>query len=284
MEVLSKWNYAAAGLHATAALVTYFVLNKKEKRLVDTTRTKFDDAAPASASRVNIPVEIEYNSTVDLKGIVVGFFLITSAAHFLYANDFFGRGWYSSQVLGFGWNPFRWIEYSLSAGIMIYLISIVSGTKDQVSALSAALITPGLMINGFTTERALRQNEISAWSQNPSTEKPRIDKEIVLSNLLPAWFLFGVKWYIILSNYSKIAKEAKDAGKPLDGSVTFLVFSQLFFFSIFGFIQTYQCYRFFTLREGRTEPMYISYEKAYIVLSAVTKLFLAATVAYALRN
>lgn len=284
MQTLSKWNYAASGLHATAALVTYLVLNKKEKRMVDTVRGKFDENAPPSESRVNIPVTFEYNSSVDLKGIVVGFFLITSIAHLLYATDFFGKGYYSSQILGFGWNPFRWIEYSLSAGIMIYLISIVSGTKDQISAISAALITPGLMLNGFTNERALRQNELSAWSKHPTTRKPMVDKEILFSNLGPAWFLFGVKWYIILSNYAKISKEAKEAGKPLDGSVTFLVYSQLFFFSIFGVIQTFQAFRFFTLRAGRIEPMYITYEKAYIILSAVTKLFLAATVAYALRN
>lgn len=247
------------------------------------TRLKFKTDG-MSDSRVDIPVQLEDDAKVDLKFFVVGFFAITSAAHLLYATDFFGRGWYSSQVLGFGWNPYRWIEYSLSAGLMIYLISAASGTKDQVSAISAALITPGLMINGFTTERALHQNALNFWSEHPKTLKPKIDKEIILSNLLPAWGLFGVKWFIILSNYSKLSKEARDAGKPLDASVSFMVFSQLFFFSLFGVIQTYQVYRFFTLRKGRIEPPYMVYEKAYIVLSTFTKLMLAGTVAYALRN
>jgi hypothetical protein len=168
---------------------------------------------------------------------------------------------------------------------MIYLISIVSGTKDQVSAVSAGLITPGLMINGFTTERALKQNQVSEWSRNQTTlTKPQVDSDIVISNLLPAWFLYGVHWYIILSNFYKVSKEAKDAGRPLDSSVSFMVYSQLFFFSLFGVIQTYQVFRWFTVRPGRTEPMFIAYEKAYIVLSAVTKLVLAGTVAYTLRN
>jgi hypothetical protein len=284
MDTLRKWNYAAAAVHLGATILAATLLTDKEKREVQLVRMKFDDAAPESESRVDIPVTLDDSSKVDLKFVLVGFFGITSAAHFLYATDFFGQGWYSSQVLGFGWNPYRWIEYSLSAGLMIYLISIVSGTKDQVSAISAALITPGLMLNGFTNERALRQNELSAWSKNPTASKPMIDKEILFSNLIPAWFLFGVKWYIILSNYSKVAKEAKDAGKSLDSSVTFMVYSQLFFFSLFGVIQTFQVYRFFTSHPGRTEPMYIEYEKAYIILSAVTKLVLGATVAYSLRN
>ena len=251
---------------------------------MDVFRLKFDDQAPPSESRVDIPVKIETVQTVDLKNIVVAFFAITSLAHFLYATDFFGKGWYSSQVLGFGWNPFRWVEYSITAGLMIYLISIASGTKEQISAVSNALITPGLMINGFTNERALQQNELHKWSLEPSAPKPKVDSSIVLSNIIPAWVLFGVHWYVILSNYSKLSKEAENEGKKLDTSVGFMVYSQLFFFSLFGVIQTYQVYRWATLKVGRIEPSYIVYEKAYIVLSAVTKLFLAGTVVYALRD
>jgi hypothetical protein len=285
MDTLRTWNYASFALHLTATILASTMLSSKPKREVQLVRSKFDETAPQSQSRVDIPVALENDSKVDLKFVVVGFFAITSAAHFLYATDFFGKGWYSKAVLGYGWNPFRWIEYSLSAGLMIYLISIASGTKDNISALSAALITPGLMINGFTTERSLMQNALHKWSLNPDkVKKPKVDAEVVFSNLLPAWFLFGVKWFIILSNYSKIVDEAKRANKPLDPSVTFMVYSQLVFFSLFGVIQTYQVYRWATSMPGRTEPSFISYEKGYIVLSAVTKLLLAGTVAYSLRN
>ena len=282
METLSKWNYAASFVHLAATILCITLLRSKEKRMIQMTRSKFDSVAETE-SRIDIPVEIENDVKFDAKFILVLFFGITSVAHLLYATDFFGKGWYSSQVLGYGWNPFRWVEYSLSAGVMIYLISAASGTKDQVSAVSAGLIVPGLMTSGFSIERALHQNAIHDWSIG-NGDKPKVDTEIVLSNLIPAWFLFGVKWYIIFSNYGKLVKEAKDAGKPLDKSVTFMVYSQVFFFSLFGVIQTYQVYRWFTSREGRTEPSFFAYEKAYIVLSAVTKLFLAATVAYAIRN
>jgi hypothetical protein len=284
MNTLSKWNYAAAIVHLGATVYTALKLSNRSKRLVDVFRLKFDDAQPPSDSRVDIPVKIESKEKVDLKFFVVGFFAVTALAHFLYANDFFGRGWYSSEVLGFGWNPFRWIEYSLSAGLMIYLISITSGTKEQVSAISNALITPGLMINGFTNERALQQNALHDWSLQPTKPKPMVDYYILWSNLIPGWALFGVHWYVILSNYSKLSKEAQDAGMPLDKSVGFMVYSQLFFFAMFGVIQSYQVFRWATLKPGRIEPSYIIYEKAYIVLSAVTKIFLAGTVVYALRD
>jgi hypothetical protein len=284
MNTLSKWNYAAAVVHLGATIYTAVTLNNRSKRLVDVFRLKFDDQQTPSDSRVDIPVKIESKEKVDLKIFVVAFFAVTAVAHFLYATDFFGSGWYSSQLLGFGWNPFRWAEYSLSAGLMIYLISITSGTKEQVSAISNALITPGLMINGFTNERALQQNALHDWSLQPDQPKPYVDYYILYSNLLPGWALFGVHWYVILSNYAKLSKEAKDAGTPLDQSVGFMVYSQLFFFSLFGIVQTYQVYRWATLKPGRIEPSYIIYEKVYIVLSAITKLALAGTVVYALRD
>jgi len=251
---------------------------------VDVFRLKYDAAQPASTSRVDIPVEIEPKESVDLKVLLVGFFIVTSVAHLLYATDFFGFKWYSNNLLGFGWNPFRWVEYSISAGLMIYLISIASGTKEQIGAISNALITPGLMVNGFTNERALMQNALHKWSLHPETPKPKVDAEILFSNLIPAWILFGVHWYVILSNYSKLTKEARLAGDILDQSVGFMVYSQLFFFASFGLIQTYQCYRWYTLTPGRIEPSYIIYEKVYIVLSAIAKLALAGVVLFALRD
>lgn len=282
MESLKTWNYGAAVVHFIAAILAITRLNKKASRMVQMCRLQFDEEKEKE-SRIDIPVKLEDTGKVDLKFIVVFFFALTSAAHLLYATDFFGKGWYSSQVLNFGWNPFRWVEYSITAGLMIYLISIASGTKDDVAATASALIVPGLMINGFTTERALKQNALHDWSLNPAMKKPEIDAEIVWSNLIPAWFLFGVNWFIILSNYYKLSSEAKKAGKPFDTSVTFMVFSQLGFFSLFGVIQTYQVYRWYVSKVGKTEPSFIVYEKGYIILSAITKLLLGLTVAYALR-
>jgi len=272
-------------VHLGAAIFSAVSLKKRSRRIVDVFRLKYDDTQILPDSRVDIPVTIESKDKVDLKYLLVAFFAVTSIAHFLYATDFFGTGWYSSQVLGFGWNPFRWIEYSVSAGLMIYLISIASGTKEQISAISNALITPGLMVNGFTNERALQQNALHKHSLNTKVSSPPYrDSHIVWSNLIPAWILFGVHWYVILSNYSKLSKEARENSNPLDTSVGFMVYSQLVFFSLFGLIQTYQVYRWATIKPGRIEPSYEVYEKAYIVLSAVTKLALAGVVLFALRD
>lgn len=280
---LSNWNYLFFVIHALAALWSYRTLDKNDPatRSVQMYRYEFDDTQQ-NIGKVDIPVKLEEDTVVDLKNLVVFFFAITAAAHLLYATDFFGFKFYSREILGWGWNPFRWIEYSLSAGAMIYLISAVSGTKDQVSAISAALITPGLMINGLTTERELHQNQIAAWSQGKANQKPTADPFIVWSNLVPAWFLYFTHWYIILSNYSRLSKKAKEDNKELDKNVQFMVWSQLIYFSLFGLIQTYQVLRWSTSQKGVAEPFFIVYEKAYIILSALAKLTLAVTVVNAL--
>jgi hypothetical protein len=278
---LSIWNYMAAILHLGACVFTLLYLkNEKSRALIY--RNSFDDAT-TNISRVDVPVKLENAGTTNLKYLIAAFFGVTSASHLLYATDFFGSKLYTKSVLGRGWNPYRWFEYSISASIMIYIISIVSGTKEQVTAIGTALITPGLMLQGYSVEGLLHQNELHDWSIGKLQKKPYVESAVLWSNFIPAWFLFIVKWYIIISNYSKITKEAKAADKPVDGSVSFLVYSQVVFFALFGVIQTYQVYRWATAKIGRHEVGYITFEKAYIILSTVTKLALAATVVYALR-
>lgn len=280
---LVQWNWAACALHTAATIGTLIILKPEDrpKREVQMCRFAFDPTE-VTASRVNLTVKMEKVGIIDVKPLLVTFFLITAVAHGLYATDFFGQGWYSSAIEGYGWNPFRWAEYSLSAGVMTYLISCVSGTKDQISAIASGLIVPSLMISGLTTERALNQNALSAWSIKGG-RKAAIDPVVVWANILPSWLLFFTNWYIILSNYYYVSRQASRAGKPVDPTVSFMVYSQLFFFSLFGVIMSYQVYRWATCRRGRIEPRFVVYEKAYIVLSAITKFVLAATVLNAVK-
>jgi hypothetical protein len=178
IRTIRSWNFAAFLVHlfATIAVVSYLKEESAEKRTVQTTRLKFDETIIGN-SRVDVPVKLENSTVVDLKPLLVSFFAITAFAHLAYAIDF--NQFYSKHITGIGWNPYRWIEYSLSASVMIYIISVVSGTKDQVSAISAALITPGLMINGLTAEKEIQQNAIADWTRGYADEKPKIDATII---------------------------------------------------------------------------------------------------------
>lgn len=263
---MKRWNIAAAVVHGGAAIATLFLKDSK----VQMYRSEYGDDVPLS--KIDIPAKLVPKKQVSIKQLIFLFFLVTCLFHIFYALDI----GYSKALNGVGWNPYRWVEYSISAAFMIYVISAVSGTKDSVSAIAAALITPSLMINGFTTEKELQQNALSLWSQGLGP-KPMQDSAIIWSNFGPAWALFGVQWYIILSNYFKLVGQAKEAGNPIEKPVQFAVISQLFFFSLFGVVQSYQVWQWF--KGVGVQPMFIVYEKIYIVLSAVTKLLLAGTLA-----
>jgi hypothetical protein len=71
METLKKWNYAAFFVHLGATILAATLLTSKPKRIVQPVRSKFDETAPQSESRVDIPVKLENNAKIDLKFIVV---------------------------------------------------------------------------------------------------------------------------------------------------------------------------------------------------------------------
>ncbi len=69
-----------------------------------------------------------------------------------------------------GINPFRWIEYSISASIMIVLISLVVGISDITSLINAfgcntAMILFGLLQEQYSLRRAQHRDRatLSDW-------------------------------------------------------------------------------------------------------------------------
>jgi hypothetical protein len=243
------------------------------------------DTSVSPPSDLDYPQTLKPYGTTNIKPFVVLFFAITALAHLLYATDFgfvfrkgSPQGPYRSAVYGYGWNPYRWLEYSITASLMIWVISVVAGAKEWSTALLATLITPGLMFQGLTTERALHQNAIAKYSEG-LRGKPKDDAIIVWANFLPAWLFFGLKWFIILNAYFVLDNELKAAGKAIDPRITQLVWIQFVGFSLFGIVQTVQVYGWVGPYRNFAATTYDYYEKAYIVLSFVAKAALGISVA-----
>ena len=241
------------------------------------------DTNVSPATDLDYPQKLEPYGTTNLKPFVVAFFAITALAHFLYATDFGAvfrgqSGPYTSAVYGYGWNPFRWLEYSITASLMIWIISVVAGAKEWSTALLATLITPGLMFQGLTTERALHQNAIAKWAEGLRA-KPKDDAIIIWANFAPAWLFFALKWFIILNAFFVLDSELKDAGKAIDPRITQLVWIQFVGFSLFGVVQSIQVYGWAGPYKNFAQVPYVAYEKAYIVLSFLAKAALGISVA-----
>lgn len=261
---LTELNWVAAVFHGVAAVLAWQLLKSKRVTMYD---IDFDFSVP-QASDIDYPQELKASGGPDVKGLVVLFYLFTCFAHVVYATDFFGKGWYSNAITGWGWNPFRWIEYSVSAGIMAYIIALFAGSKERSAALTVALLIPGLMFQGFTIERELHQNGGYGGA----------DAVLVWGNVAPAWLLYFVKWFIIFNALGRLSTAATDqTGQPLDGRITLLVVSQFVFFTLFGLVNAVQVFRWYT-RAG-VKDTYLPYEQAYIVLSLVAKVGLGLSVA-----
>jgi hypothetical protein len=273
---LVKWNLGAFALHTGLAIWSMTLPNKE----VQLYKFAFDTTATPT-SDIDYPQTLNTDRRVNIKPFVTSFFAITAFAHLLYASDF-GRpsnGPYTRAIMGRGWNPFRWFEYSVTASLMIYIISIVAGAKEVSTALVATLITPGLMFQGFTIERELLQNDLARWSTGKLSTKPKEDIVVVMANLAPAWILFALKWFIIVNAWIILRQELEADDKTLDSRVTALVFTQLVGFTLFGVVQTLQVIGWTQKRGSSLQAPYMQFEKAYIVLSFVAKCALGFSVA-----
>ena len=247
-------------------------------------KTAFDTSA-TPISDIDYPQTlVPAGQSISIKTLVILFFAITSIFHVLYATDWLYTGKYSEAVNGWGWNPFRWFEYSITASIMIYVISIIVGNKDTVTALTATLITPGLMFQGYTNERELMQNALAAWGAGRGALPP-VDKYIVILNFLPAWLFFVIKWYILYNAFSALKNDLQAAGKPLDPQVIAMFYTQLIGFALFGVLQSKQVADWWRAVHSKPFPIwtYATYEKLYIVLSLIVKVALGVSVALILK-
>ena len=269
-------------LHLAAAITFWVILPSKTVTLY---KTAFDTAATPSSDIDYPQILVPAGQSISIKFLTLLFFFVTSFFHVFYATDAFYTGKYLEAVNGWGWNPFRWFEYSITASIMIYVISIIVGNKDTVTALTATLITPGLMFQGYTNERELMQNALAAWGSGAGSLPP-IDKYIVILNFLPAWLFFVLKWYILYNAYSALKNDLQTAGKPLDPNVIAMFWTQLAGFTSFGVLQSKQVLDWWkATHSSKPFPIweYATYEKLYILLSLVVKVALGISVALILK-
>lgn len=268
---LATINGLACLVHLICAVLFAVILKDKPIQLF---QLKFLTNVPQQ-SDIDYPQTLVPSSYVYIKWLVVAFFAITAIAHLLYATDFFGAGYYTRAVVGFGWNPFRWLEYSITAGIMLYIISAVAGNKEETSALVSALLAPGLMLQAYTSEREIQQNAVNL-ARVQGKPIPYTDPYIVWGNFAPSWILYGITWYLIFSAYTKLVKDVEESGEKLQWQVSSLVISQFILFTLFGVIHSIQVSLW---AAKKITTSYLPYEYSYIALSFIAKVGLGISVA-----
>lgn len=252
MTKLRRLNVVAACLHAAAAVGFGVYLY----RATDATASDDNELSQQLALRKHHKTRgSDVAINVRDRGIaamVVAFFVVTAIAHALYAADV--SQFYSNAVRAQN-SWFRWIEYGISATIMVVVISITAGVKDVYTVGCLAALTAVIMATG-------------QWFET-SPPKHRIVPLVVGFGAL------AVIWAVVIASYLDRVAELEDDpdAPPIPKWIIGAVVTTLVFFSLFGAVPVVAMY---------WKVPYEKTEMAYLVLSATAKISLAGFLAYGL--
>lgn len=251
---LTVWHIVAAVIHAlsfAAIFITFLV-----------TKTKFD--AYLTSDVLNITtgeVATKQVSKYDLTWVLTFMPLFTSLFHVYQGymtgqyktfGDFMGK-WYTDDVQR-GINLVRWIEYSITATLMTWIITQLSGiTNIFLVFLLAVVGNVVLQWHGYFFELNMgRLNWIERWSP-----------------MISGFVIFVGQWSILACYF--IRSINANNGAPWFVWVSF--FGLLGTFLLFPLIQILYVNNVWVMKDSKIRDWYY-YEFWFIVLSLFSKLLL----------
>lgn len=237
IKSLRTWNISAGFLHL-ASLIAVLALSN-------------NFALPVTATYMTGPPGSDFTNPILLfsnnVSLTIALFLGLSAFfHFLVASKKFFPKY--SKGLKQNRNIFRWVEYSLSSSVMIFVIAQLNGISDYAALLAIFGVNVSMILFGWLQEKHTSPGD-GQW--------------------LP--FIFGciagvIPWIIIVI---QLLSPGGPAGASPPGFVYGIVISLFVFFNCFALVQ-YKQYK----AKGKWAN-YLRGEKTYIVLSLVAKSLLA---------
>jgi hypothetical protein len=239
---LRPYNLVAGSLHLVQAIVFSVILAMLTTQVTFGVTADYLSAAPGFAS----PPERVELFAVNVGAGVVAFLALSALFHFLIASPLFFKRY--GAGLKANHNYFRWVEYSLSSSVMIWLIAQTTGITD-IAALFSIFAANAAMI-GFG---ALQEKY-----ETPGSGK-----------FLP--FIFGsmvgvVPWIVILIYF--FSPGSTSTVEP-PAFVYGIIISLFVFFNTFAINQVLQYRQVGPWRD------YLYGERVYITLSLVAKTALA---------
>ncbi|MFA9564497.1 MAG: heliorhodopsin HeR [Acidimicrobiales bacterium] len=241
LHKLRRFNLVVGVLHLISATVMLLLANDFELQ-VSTLTLNGPPGTPLAEADVSevwsFPLAIA----------TAAFLYLSALFHFIVAS---GPGFrvYKSEISA-GRNRFRWVEYSLSATLMILLISVVSGMTDVAALIAIAGVNVSMILFGWIMEMVNPPKRVVWWS--------------------PFWFgcIAGITpWLALVVSVAYSASRSTTGGPP--GFVYGIIATIFVAFNCFAVNQWLQ-YR----RNGRWAD-YVFGERTYIVLSLVAKSLLA---------
>lgn len=233
---LRTLNLAAGALHLAQAVVVLLLAT--------------DFALPVTGTYLEGPPGTTPGDTVEILDLptgaaVAGFLALSALAHAVVSTVWW-RGYVGDLARGI--NRARWVEYALSASLMIVLIAQLVGISDVTALLAIAGVNAAMILFGWLQEKY----------ETAGT-----------GGLLPFWFgcVAGIVPWVAVVLYVLAPGSTSEATPP--GFVYGIIVSLFVFFNSFALNQWLQ-YR----GRGRWSD-YLFGETVYIVLSLTAKSALA---------
>lgn len=235
---LRKFNFIMAGLHAAQGLAV-LVLSKEFTLPVNGSYLTLDSATNSlQPAQTNL-------FDMHIAWLLAGFFGLSALAHLSIATVY--NKTYNSNLQK-GINKARWVEYSLSASVMIVAIAMLVGVYDACSLIMLFTLTAVMNLLGLAMEVT-----------NLGRQKPR---------WITFWIgsLAGIVPWVVIAFY--IALSSIQGSSPP-------AFVYWIFVSIFLFFNCFAVNMFLQYKKIGPWKNYLYGERAYIILSLVAKSLLA---------
>lgn len=239
---LRNYNVVAGFLHLIQAAGLGFVLTLLDNQILFPVTVDYPTGPPG----VPVPPERVELFEVNIGAGVVGFLLLSAIFHFIISSPMFFERYKGG--LKQNHNYFRWVEYSLSSSVMIWLIAQLNGISGLAALVAIFAVNASMIFFGALQEKY---------------EQPGNGKG------LP--FIFGsmtgiIPWLILMVY---IIQPGSANASEIPGFVYGIVVALFLFFNTFGFNQAFQ------YKQIGPWKNYLFGEATYITLSLVAKSLLA---------
>lgn len=236
-------NLAAGVLHLVQAIVVLTLTNGRSLMVTGA----FGNGPPGQPSG---PLVVETLFTYRIGVAIFVFLALSSFFHFLVASPW-GFPRYRNELAA-SRNRFRWVEYSVSATVMIIVIAGTVGVTDVAALLAIAGVNASMIFFGWLMETTNRPGPTATWSP----------------------FRFGsfagiIPWIAIVIYVVGAATSERKSGDGVPGFVYGILVSLFLFFNCFAITQVLQY-----AAKGKWAD-YLRGERVYIVLSLTAKSALA---------
>ncbi len=231
---LRMWNVAAGALHAVQAVLV-LVLATDFTLPIGASYPEGPPGTPAGDPTVLFDLSVAW-------GVAI-FLFLSAGFHWLIASP----GVYTRYraALDAGRNYYRWVEYSLSASVMIVLIAVLTGILDIAALIALFGVNASMIFFGAVQEKY----------EDPG------------GSLLPFWLgsIAGIVPWIAIGVY--LFSPGSDAQPP--------GFVYGIFISLFVFFNTFAINMWLQYRQTGKWSNYFYGERVYMILSLVAKSILA---------